>query len=90
MISGKTGKVFPFGDTKFYNMYYGALEKAGVRKLSPYSCRHTTATALAIDKNIAPQTIKKVMRWSSTKMLDRYAHPEISDAVEAVEVIGKA
>ena len=90
LIAGKKGKIFPFGDTKFYNMYYGALEKAGVRKLSPYSCRHTTATALAIDKNIAPQTIKKVMRWSSTKMLDRYAHPEISDAVEAVEVIGKS
>ena len=90
LITGKEGKIFPFGDTKFYNMYYGALEKAGVRKLSPYSCRHTTATALAIDKNIAPQTIKKVMRWSSTKMLDRYAHPEVSDAVQAVEVIGKS
>lgn len=90
LIAGKNGKLFPFGDTKFYNMYYGALEKAGVRKLTPYSCRHTTATALAIDKNIAPQTIKKVMRWSSTKMLDRYAHPMNNDAMEAIEMIGKA
>lgn len=89
LMAGKEGKLFPFGDTKFYNLYYGALEKAGVRKLTPYSCRHTTATALAIDKNIAPQTIQKIMRWSSTKMLDRYAHPMNNDARDAIETIGK-
>ena len=32
---------------EWYAHYYAALEKAGCRKLSPYSCRHTTATALA-------------------------------------------
>ena len=89
LIDGKSGKLFPFSETKFYSMYYNALEKAGVRKLSPYSCRHTTATALAINNHIAPQTIKKIMRWSTTKMLDRYAHPESKDAFDAIEVIGK-
>ena len=69
---------------KFYELYYGALEAAGVRKLPPYSCRHTTATALAVTKNIAPQTIKKVMRWSSAAMLNNYAHPNQDDALKAV------
>lgn len=71
----------------FCKIYYDALEAAGTRKLSPYSCRHTTATALAITKNIAPQTVQKVMRWSSTRMLDRYAHPNRDDALAAVNTL---
>ncbi len=45
------------------------------------------ATALAIDENIAPQTVMKVMRWKSTKMLDRYAHPDLMDAHMAVNKV---
>ena len=71
----------------WYKRYYEALETAGVRPLSPYSCRHTTATALAITEGIAPQTVKKVMRWANTKMLDRYAHPQTSDALAAVNTL---
>ena len=70
--------------------YYAALQAAGCRRLSPYSCRHTTATALAVNENIAPQTVKKVMRWSTAKMLDRYAHPDQSDALAAVDAIKTA
>ena len=73
----------------FYDRYYAVLETAGCRKLPPYSCRHTTATALAIDAKIAPQTIKRVMRWSTTKMLDKYAHPDQKDALKAVNKIKK-
>jgi integrase len=74
----------------WYKNYYAALQAAGTRPLSPYSCRHTTATALAITEGIAPQTVKKVMRWSNTKMLDRYAHPQTEDALKAVNAIGSA
>ena len=74
----------------WYKRYYEALAAAGVRPLSPYSCRHTTATALAITEGIAPQTVKKVMRWSTSKMLDRYAHPDQSDALAAVNTIRSA
>lgn len=84
VTEGKTGKIWRVNKDRFYVLYYEALERAGVRKLSPYSCRHTTATALAIDKNVAPQTVKKIMRWSTTKMLDRYAHPDDEDAMTAV------
>jgi len=72
---------------EWYKDYYAVLQRAGCRKLSPYSCRHTTASALAITENIAPQTIKKVMRWSTSAMLDRYAHPTAQDALDAVDAI---
>lgn len=85
----KSGYIWKRNEEEWYASYYAALEAAGCRKLPPYSCRHTTATALAITEGIAPQTIKRVMRWSTTKMLDRYAHPEMSDALEAVDAIKK-
>lgn len=83
----KTGYIWPRNEKKWYERYYMAIESAKCRKLPPYSCRHTTATALTIDAKIAPQTVKRVMRWSSTKMLDRYAHPEMKDALKAVNQI---
>lgn len=83
----KNGYIWPKNEPKWYEHYYMALERAECRKLPPYSCRHTTATALAVDAKIAPQTIKRVMRWSTAKMLDRYAHPEMEDALNAVNKI---
>ena len=78
------GKLFPMNEMSFYDLFYEALEKAGTRRLTPYSCRHTAATALAVDENIAPQTVQRLMRWSSTKMMDRYMHPSEENAREAV------
>ena len=84
-----TGYIWTQNEARWYEEYHAVLADAGCRDLPPYSCRHTTATALAIDKRIAPQTIQKVMRWSSTKMLDRYAHPDQNDALKAVNKIKK-
>ena len=84
-----SGYIFKRVEDDWYADYYAALESAGCRRLTPYSCRHTTATALTITEGIAPQTVKRVMRWSTTKMLDRYAHPQISDALTAVDAIKK-
>ena len=83
------GYIWKRNEEEWYANYYSALEAAGCRRLTPYSCRHTTATALAISEGIAPQTIRRVMRWSTTKMLDRYAHPQMSDALSAVDAIRK-
>lgn len=85
-----SGRLWSKDKETWYKHYYNAIEAAGCRKLSPYCCRHTTATALAITEGIAPQTVKKVMRWSSTRMLDRYAHPSQQDALNAVDSIGVA
>ena len=84
-----SGYIWKRNEKLWYETYYAVLEENGCRKLPPYSCRHTTATALAVDKNIAPQTIKKIMRWSTVKMLDRYAHPDSTDALAAVNKIQK-
>ena len=81
------GFIWKHNEEEWYRNYYDALEAAGCRRLPPYSCRHTTATALTITEGIAPQTVQRVMRWSSTRMLDRYAHPNVSDALEAVDVL---
>ena len=81
--------VWKHDEKAFYRDYYAVLEKAKCRRLEPYSCRHTTATALAITEGIAPQTVKKVMRWSSTRMLDRYAHPDTTDAIDALNTLKK-
>ena len=84
-----SGYIWKRNEKAWYENYYAVLEKAECRKLPPYSCRHTTATALAVDKNIAPQTIKKIMRWSTVKMLDHYAHPDTSDALDGVNKMEK-
>ena len=85
-----SGYIWKRVEKEWYDNYYAALQAAGCRKLTPYSCRHTTATALAITEGIAPQTVKKVMRWSTAKMLDRYAHPDQADTLAAVNQIKKA
>lgn len=82
------GRFYTMNEEDFYAMYYQALTDAGVtRHLTPYSCRHTTATALAVSAGIAPQTVQRIMRWSSTKMMDRYVHPDDEDAREALNQI---
>lgn len=87
--AGATGRIWTCNEDDFYERYYGALETAGVRRLTPYSCRHTTATALAITENIAPETVRKVMRWTSTSQLRRYAHPNDPDALAAINTLKK-
>ena len=84
----ETDKLYDMSEGAFYRMFYKALEDAGIeRKLTPYSCRHTTATVLAVHANIAPQVLQRVMRWKSTKMADRYITPSAEDARKAVNKI---
>ena len=84
-----SGYLFVRSEDRWYADYYAALVAAGCRRLEPYCCRHTTATRLAITEGVAPQTVRRMMRWSTTKMLDRYAHPDDSDVLEAANRIKK-
>lgn len=87
-MEGKTDYIFPVTETAFYSQYYKALEAAGVtRHLTPYSCRHTTATRHTIDERTPPQVVARLMRWSSTKMMDRYVHVSDDDALAAANAI---
>ena len=87
-LAGEDGRLYPVTDMAFYKRYYKALKAAGItRRLTPYSCRHTTATIHAVDEHTPPQVVQKIMRWSSTKMMDRYVHPDDSDAREAANTM---
>ena len=84
----ETDVLYPISKDRFYRQYYKTLKEAGItRELSPYSCRHTTATVLAVHENVAPQTLQRIMRWKSTKMMDRYVTPSDQDARKAVNKI---
>lgn len=86
--NAETDKLYDMSEDRFYRMYYKALTDAGIsRKLTPYSCRHTTATILGAHDNVAPQVLQRVMRWKSTKMADRYVSPTAEDAKKAVNKI---
>ena len=79
------GRIFTMNEDDFYKMYYQALKDAGIdRHLTPYSCRTTTATTLAVHREVAPQVLQRVMRWKSTKVMDKYVNPDDSDARKAL------
>lgn len=86
--NAETDILYPIHKETFYKRYYAALEEAGIeRRLSPYSCRHATATVLAVHQQIPAQVLQRIMRWKSTKMMDRYVTPSDHDARAAVNKI---
>lgn len=88
VMDGVHGLLYPISETAFYDRYYAALKAAGItRHLTPYSCRHTTATRHTINEHTPPQVVARIMRWSSTKMLDRYVHPDEQSVQHAANAI---
>jgi len=77
-------KLLTMNKDSFYKEYYAALERCGCRRLTPYSCRHTTGTKLDVDQGAAPSVIAKVLRQKTLRVQDRYKHPDMGDALEAV------
>lgn len=86
--TSKIGNVCCVNKDNFYKRYYECLEQAGMQKLPPYACRHTTATALAM-KNIDVFTIKEIMRHSKITTTQRYVHPDMQGMVNAVNKLQK-
>lgn len=84
--AGKTGKLVSMNKDKFYKCYHEAVINAGARDLPPYSCRHTTATALALG-NIAPSVIQEVMRHSKLATTQRYIHMTNAEAHSAINTM---
>ena len=86
LIGDRTeGKLFRRNKDLMYKDYHELTKQIGIRDLDPYSCRHTAGTALAVTENIAPETVRKIMRWATgSRMISRYSHPTDQDALEAV------
>lgn len=81
-------KLIRINKDRFYEVYYAALERAGCRKLTPYSCRHTAATTLALE-NIPPSVIQQIMRHSRYTTTEKYIHISIDPMLEAVNKLAK-
>lgn len=81
-------KLIRINKDRFYEVYYSALERAGCRKLTPYSCRHTAATTLALE-NIPPSVIQQIMRHSRYTTTEKYIHISIDPMLEAVNKLAK-
>ena len=75
--------------TTFYEEYHIFTEKYHIRDLPVYSCRHTTATALAT-ADVPPSVIQKVMRHARFSTTEHYIHPDTADALAAVNVVGSS
>lgn len=84
----RVGNVLCMNRDNFYKEYHSTLQRVGVRDLPPYSCRHTTATALALG-NIAPSVIQEVMRHTKFTTTQRYIHPDTAAAHEAINHLDK-
>ena len=68
----------------FYEAYHAFTTSQGIRDLPMYSCRHTTATALAVGTDVAPSIIQKIMRHAKLTTTQRYIHPDSSDALAGI------
>ncbi len=76
-------KLIRINKDKFYETYYESLSRAGCRRLTPYSCRHTAATSLALE-NIPPSVIQKIMRHANFATTQKYIHVDMEPMREAV------
>lgn len=81
-------RLLPYDKDDFYDEYWNTIKRCNVRKLPPYSCRHTTATVLSdLENNIT--VIQEVMRHSKFQTTERYIHKNTAPMLNAVNKIGK-
>ena len=82
-------KLIRINKDRFYDVYYDTLKRAGTRRLTPYSCRHTAASALALEA-IPPSVIQKIMRHARFSTTEKYIHISIDPMLDAVNKLKKA
>lgn len=73
----------------FYEQFHETMRRCGfAAEHTPYDCRHSTATALAL-ADIPPSIIQKVMRHTKFATPQRYIHVDADSMLEAVNKIAK-
>lgn len=85
LLNSKGEKILHMNKDNFYKEYYECLERAGVRKLPPYSCRHTYGTE-AVKLGVHPAIIQKMLRHSNQKTQERYTHLGSEEAHDAANL----
>lgn len=72
-----------------YAPWKAVCERAGIEYVPPHQAgRHSFATEMIVRRKVDPHTTARLGGWASTRMLDRYAHPEGDEAV-VDEVFGE-
>lgn len=85
----KGEKLLPMREDAYRQEFKAMLARCDYRPdLVPYSCRHTTATGLALE-NIALPVIKEVMRHTKITTTERYIHIDATPMLEAVNTLRK-
>lgn len=79
-------KLIRINKDNFYDVYYETLKRAGTRRLTPYSCRHTAGTLLA-DADVRPALVQSIMRHASYASTQRYIHESVDSALTAVNAL---
>lgn len=86
--NSKGEKIITINKDRFYDAFHATIERLQMRSdLQPYSCRHTTATAL-VAADIAPSVVQEVMRHSKFSSTQRYIHiidQQTHDAVNRIK-----
>ena len=96
MKLSSTDKLVNVSAKTFYKKYYECLERAAYkdekgdmitcRPLRPYSCRHTTGTALGTSE-IPVAVMQKIMRHSKITTTQRYIHVDTDIMLNAVNKV---
>jgi integrase len=73
-----TDRLYVNFDERFYKEFHETLSRCEIADRTPYACRHTTATALALG-NIAPAVIQEIMRHTKFSTTERYIHKQYDD-----------
>ena len=81
-------KLLHINKDRFYSEYYTTLSRAGCKRLPPYSARHTTASALALE-NINPNIIQRIMRHARFSTTEGYIHIDIDPVLNAINRLKK-
>ena len=84
--NSETDKIVNIKKNRFYDLFKDTLQRCRCRPLAPYSCRHTTATALALG-NISPSVIQAVMRHSKLTTTQHYIHVDSKPMLDAVNLL---
>lgn len=67
--------------------YYPTLERLGIPKKTPHSCRHTFASMM-VKRDVRPETLQKIMGHSNYSVTANvYVHQDISELQNAVALL---
>jgi len=88
LLKTKGEKLLSINKDNFYIEFYDCLERAKVRKLPPYSCRHTYGTE-AVKLGVHPAIVQKMLRHSNQRTQERYTHLTSEEAHEAVNLFAR-